>query len=172
LVVVDCNNKKDKMVAPISDVVHQGIHHVQEIITYMEIPPLKDVYEATEEAWTETIEAVRSIGHLIVLVNRPMFFLAWWIQLRVNRIFWDYLYNHGLAQCKELWLGYWKFFFNLSFRGKCIISGLQATCVALYFLRRWLVRRGYIERARQFAIKKYDRTSKVGWLLTCLFVTL
>ena len=151
-------------------VVNQVSRVAQEIVLYLEIPSGTDVWNAGSETWKESCEAVRSISHFILLVGRPFFLAACWILLHLGRFLWEYvvvegLYNHGLSQSKEIILAFWRFQTSLSQKEFIFEACLGSTLVALYFLRRWLQRNRYIQRARRslnLQLQKVGRVSAVA----------
>ena len=158
------------------ETVEMLLRKFQEMTVLLEIPSGTEVWKAGGDAGRNGFEALKSIFHFLILVGRPFVLATGWTLFTVGSLIWEHvlvngIYKHGLSQSREAAVAFWKFQTSLSQKELMIEAAICAVLVALYFLRRWLQRNRYIQRASLVAKRQMRMASRVGSLcVVCLFL--
>ena len=139
----------------------------RDVAVLLEIPSGAEVWKAGGDAGRNGYEALRSIFHLLSIVGRPMVLATGWALFTVGRLIWENIiingiYKHGLSQSKEAAVTFWRFQTSLTREELLIEAAICALLVALYFLRRWLRRNRYIQRASLMVKRQIRKATRVG----------
>lgn len=138
----------------------------QEAVALLEVPSGAEVWQAGGDAGRDGYEAVKSISHFFFLVGRPFVLAIGWTLYTVGRFIWEHIivngiYKHGLSQSKEAAVAFWKFQTSLSRKELMIEAAICALLAATYFLRRWLQRNRYIQRATVHVKRQMRKATQV-----------
>ena len=144
----------------------------QETVVLLEVPSGAQVWKAGGDAGKDGYQALMSISHFLFIVGRPFVLAAGWTLLTVGCFIWEHIivngiYKHGLSQSKEAAVAFWKFQTSLSGQELLMEAALCAVLVAIYFLRQWLQRSRYIQRANMEVTRQIRKATRVR-SLSCL----
>lgn len=147
----------------------------QEMAVLLEIPSGAEVWKAGGDAGKNGYQALKSIFHFLLLVGRPFVLAIGWTLFTAVSLIWEHvlvngIYKHGLSQSREAAVSFYKFQTSLSQKELMIEAVICAVIVALFFLRRWLQRNRYIQRASLVAKRQMRKASRVGPLCVAVFV--
>lgn len=155
------------------EIVHSALRTATEIAEVLEIPSATEVWKAGGDAGHDGYVALKSGFHFFFLVLRPVALGLGWFLFVAGKFIWenivcDILYKHGLSQTKEALVATWKFQKSLTRKQMIIEAVIMALMTALYFLRRWLQRNRYIQRARAAINQQTHKVARVSFDHTSL----
>lgn len=144
----------------------------QETVVLLEVPSGAQVWQAGGDAAKDGYQALMSFSHFFFIVGRPFVLAAGWTLFTVGSFIWEHIivngiYKHGLSQSKEAAVAFWKFQTSLSRQELLMEAALCAVLVVIYFLRRWLQRNRYIQRANMEVTRQIRKATRVRFL-SCL----